>query len=132
MASLEQVRAIFDAGEIGVILIGMPGLEKRLARYPQFYSRIGFVHEFRPLAAAETRQLLEHHWTPAGVRLPEHPLDPETVAAIIRITGGNFRLLNRLLTQIERILEVNVLEEVTKAVVEAARESLVIGQALCG
>jgi hypothetical protein len=27
MASLEQVRAIFDAGEIGVILIGMPGLE---------------------------------------------------------------------------------------------------------
>jgi hypothetical protein len=27
MASLEQVRAIFDGGEIGVILIGMPGLE---------------------------------------------------------------------------------------------------------
>ena len=26
MASLEQVRAIFDAAEIGVILIGMPGL----------------------------------------------------------------------------------------------------------
>jgi DNA transposition AAA+ family ATPase len=27
MASLEQVHAIFEAGEIGVILIGMPGLE---------------------------------------------------------------------------------------------------------
>jgi DNA transposition AAA+ family ATPase len=88
MASLEQVRAIFDASEIGVILIGMPGLEKRLARYPQFYSRIGFVHEFRSLGATEIRQLFEQGWTPPGVRLPL--LDQESVAAIIRITGGNF------------------------------------------
>ena len=129
MASLEQVRAIFDAGDIGMILIGMPGIEKRLARYPQFYSRIGFVHEFRPLAANEIRDLLEKGWVPTGVTLPEQPLGSEAVASIIRMTGGNFRLLNRLLTQIERILEVNSLQEVTKVVVEAARESLVIGEA---
>ena len=104
MAALEQVRAIFDAGEIGLILIGMPGLEKRFARYPQFYSRIGFVHEFRPLGSTEIRQLLEQRWAPPGVHLPQQPLDAETVAVIIRITGGNFRLLNRLLTQMERIL----------------------------
>jgi len=55
-------------------------------------------------------------------------LDSQTVAVIIRVSGGNFRLLNRLLTQIQRILEINTLEEVTKTVVEAARESLVIGQ----
>ena len=128
MASLEQVRAIFDAGDIGLVLIGMPGLEKRLARYPQFYSRIGFFHEFRPLGISEIQQLLSRHWTPQGVTLPRKPLDTETTAAIIRVTGRNFRLLSRLLAQIERLLEINLLDEVTKAVVEAARESLVVGE----
>jgi hypothetical protein len=81
------------------------------------------------LAAKEISQLLDHRWTPPGVHLPQHSLDSETVATIIRITGCNFRLLNHLLTQMERIFEMNSLQAVTKAVVEAARESLVIGQA---
>jgi DNA transposition AAA+ family ATPase len=126
MASLEQMRAIFDAGGIGLVLIGMPGIEKRLARYPQFYSRIGFVHEFRTLSAEQVREPLARRWWPAGAARALE-LDPETVAAIIRVTSGNFRLLGRLLTQ-GRILEINGLTRVNTAVIDAARESLVIGQ----
>ncbi|MCU1225985.1 MAG: ATP-binding protein [Edaphobacter sp.] len=67
MNSLEQMRSIFDEGSTGMVLIGMPGIEKRIARFPQFYSRIGFVHEFRPLDATEMQNLLERRWTPVGV-----------------------------------------------------------------
>ena len=87
-----------------MVLIGMPGIEKRVARFPQFYSRIGFVHEFRPLDEAQMARPLNERWLPAGVRLPDALLAPEVIATLIRMSGGgNFRLL----TQVERFLKVN-------------------------
>jgi DNA transposition AAA+ family ATPase len=49
------------------------------------------------------------------------------LAALVRITGGNFRLLHRLLSQVACMMEINALPTVSRSVVEAVRESLVIG-----
>lgn len=128
LAGLELLRDIYDREQIGLILIGMPGLEKRLSRYPQLYSRVGFAHEFKPLSQEEVRFILERKCDELG--LPFHPddfTDAEAVTALIRITGGNFRLIHRMFAQIERILEINELKTITKEVVEVARQSLVIG-----
>ncbi len=111
----------------------MPGIERRLARYPQLYSRIGFAHEYRPLNPDELYVVLTRRWHAAGLATaPGHaPNDDFTqtvaIATIARITGGNFRLVDRLLTQIDRIRQINDLETVSPEVVEAAREALLIG-----
>lgn len=127
MPSLEQLRDHYDRSRLGLILIGMPGIEKRLARYPQLYSRVGFVHHYRPLAAEEQAFVLAKHWPHLGLHDLDDFTTAEAVAAVTRVTGGNFRLTARLAAQIERILEINHLRTVTKEVVDAARESLVIG-----
>jgi DNA polymerase III delta prime subunit len=130
MPGLEQLRDVYDRHAMGLILIGMPGIEMRLARYPQLYSRVGFVHQFRPLSLEEARFVITEKWQQLGLAVrPDDFTDAEALAAILRITGGNFRLMQRLLTQVERILQINELRTVTKEVVEAARESLVIGLA---
>jgi hypothetical protein len=65
MNSLEQVRSVFDSGDMGMILI---------------------------VGAAEVQGLLERCWTPPGVTLPDSGLTPEVVARLVRMTGGNLRL----------------------------------------
>lgn len=58
---------------------------------------------------------------------PEDFTDAQAIAAIERITRGNFRLLERLFPQIARVLKINQLEAITDDVVEAAASILVIG-----
>ena len=128
MAALEQLRDLYDRLHFGLVLIGQPGLEKSLARYPQLYSRVGFAHQFRVLSEEEIRWLLQERWSHLGMHIRVDDFtDQEALAAIVRITGGNFRVIHRLLMQVERILEINHLQTVTKEVVEKARERLVLG-----
>ena len=127
-AALEYLRDIFDRNDIGLILIGMPGIEKRMSRYPQLYSRVGFAHHYRPLLGDELSFVLTRHWQKLGLQLDGADFtDAQAVASIARITGGNFRLLRRLFLQIERVLRVNELTVITDDVVNAARSTLVIG-----
>lgn len=126
--ALEQVRDLHDRREIGVILIGMPGLEKRLTRYPQLYSRVGFVHEYETMSNEEVKFILEKHCETLSLSFSMDDFtDQETLASIARITHGNFRLLRRLLSQSQRIMKINNLKLLTKEVLEAARNNLVIG-----
>jgi hypothetical protein len=74
------------------------------------------------------RLIFAYKWEQLGLKLVADDFTTaEAMAAIIRITGGNFRLVHRLFSQIERVLQINGLRAITPDVVDAARQSLVIG-----
>ena len=81
-------------------LIGFPARKKdrnlncQTSTSPQLYSQpVGFVHEFRPLDATEMRELLDRHWTPVGVTLPDEPFAPEVIARLITTAELNQGLI---------------------------------------
>lgn len=61
--------------------------------------------------------MLAHHWQRPGLTLTADDFtDSEAVAAVARITNGNFRLVQRLFAQITRILDINQPTTVTSEV----------------
>jgi hypothetical protein len=76
----------------------MPGFDRQLARYPQLYSRVGFAHQYRPLDPEDISPVLAHYWQQLGLAFPD---DADGAAnAITRTTGGNFRLIERLVSRL--------------------------------
>jgi DNA transposition AAA+ family ATPase len=126
--ALELLRDQHDRTHLPIILIGMPGIDQRFRHYPQLYSRLGFSHHYRALGRDELHFVLDRHWKRLGRTLdPEDFTDAQAIAAVERITRGNFRLLERLFPQVARVLKINQLETITDDVIEAAASILVIG-----
>ena len=81
-----------------------------------------------PSATIEVLFVLERQWRKLGHTLdPDDFTDVQTIAAIERITCGNFRLLQRLLPQIQCVPRINESDVITNDVIKAARSNLVIG-----
>lgn len=110
-------------------------ITKQYRRFEEFCNAclrekyIGFAHKYLPVSEEELLFILKHHWEKLGLQLDKQDFsDSEAIAAIARTTNGNFRLIHRLFSQIERIMKVNQLKSITKEVVQAARDCLVIGK----
>ncbi len=126
--ALEQLRDFFDRTDLGLILIGMPGFDRQLARYPQLYSRIGFAHQYRPLDSTDLPAVLGHYWQQLGHTY--QPDDADHVEAAKVITANHRRQLPAHRTPHDpnrRVMTINHLDHIAPDVVHAARQMLVIG-----
>lgn len=125
---LEYLRDLYDRTSMSIILIGSPGIERRLRRsgYGQLHSRFNFVYQMKPIHTAEMRLFIQHKSMSMKLPLIE---DEAVSAAIMRIADGNFRRLHRIFAEIERLQSLNRLPMITLDLVEAAREGLLLGAA---
>jgi hypothetical protein len=97
---LETLRDIYDLVGVPVILVGMNEVARKLARHPQFYSRIGRVVEFQPLDAEEI-QRLALEW--CGLELESNAAE----RLYKETEEGDFRLVVKALSMLEERVKVN-------------------------
>ena len=105
-------------------LVGRPGLV-----VPATNARpIPTLAHQLPHRVQELQHVIQRQSQQLGLGLELHDLtDTSVLSSIVRITGGNFRLVERLFAQIERVAQINEVATLTPELVEAAQESLVIG-----
>lgn len=96
----------------------MPGVDKRLARDPQLYSRIGFAHEHRQSTPEELTAVLAIRLPPEDEAADDGPAHAKAITTIIWILGGFFRLVDRQPTRIERVPTVHSFTGLTPEIVD--------------
>lgn len=131
---LEVARDLYDRTGISVVLLGTPKLERRVEKFPQLYSRIGFYLEYEPFSVQETEDFLalalsEWEGLVDGPRIRTATrtftaAERAAIRGIHRTTGGVVREIRRLMEQVERIVRVNGVPGMDIDVVRLAAECL--------
>jgi DNA transposition AAA+ family ATPase len=123
---LELLRDIYDRSTLSILLIGAPGIDRRLQRagYGQLHSRFDFVYQMKSMSKAEMRLFIEQKWLELKLPLTA---DDTISSAIMRLGDGNFRRLNRIFGEVSRLQKLNCLPMITPDLIETARRSLLMG-----
>jgi len=125
LGALEVLRDLYDRGNLSVLLIGSPGIERRLRRsgYGQLHSRFHLAYEMQPLNTDEMRLFISQKWLELNLPLSA---DDRVSAAIMRIANGNFRALHRIFDEMQRLQRLNRVAIITSELVEMARQDLLL------
>jgi DNA transposition AAA+ family ATPase len=126
LGALEVIRDLYDRTPLNILLIGSPGIERRLRRsgYGQLHSRFTLAYEIQPLTNDEMRVFIARKWQ--ELNLP-CTADDAVSTAIMRIAHGNLRVLHRIFAEIKRLQKINCLLTITPDLVEVARKGLLLG-----
>lgn len=121
---LEELRDLQERWNVGIILIGDPGMESSLPRMFHFADRVRYAEKFEALTTSEVSQYVDYQAEALQISKPR----AEVYAMINSYSRGNPRTLGHLFALIERILKINsdIVDGITPEVVDTARELMLV------
>lgn len=117
---MEIIRGIFDQSEVGIVIAGEPRLEAEIkGSLARFANRMDFYYKLRGLTAQEVRDYLEGYEVDEAAML-------EFISRATNAQTGCFRLLDRTLNNVLRILKETGQTQVTMKVVNQASSMMML------
>lgn len=111
---MEILRGIFDQADVGIVIAGEPKLEAQLKTYlARMANRVDFYTSLHGLTASEVSRFLE------GFDIDEEAMG-ELTARACNPQNGCFRLLDRTISNVLRILQSTQQGRVTLKIIEQA------------
>lgn len=117
---MEILRAIFDQSDVGIVIAGEPKLEAQIKSYlVRMANRVDFYASLRGLTASEVENYL------AGYNVEPDAL-AELKARACNMQTGCFRLLDRTLNNVLRILSEAGGDTITLKIIEQASSMMML------
>ena len=114
LKKMEIIRGIFDQSDVGIVIAGEPRLETEIkTNLVRFANRMDFYYKLKGLSAQEVKDYLE------GYDIDE-PAMAEFISRAQNTQTGCFRLLDRTLNNVLRILKDSGKTKVTMKVISQA------------
>ena len=122
--SIKCLEAICDFAEehkLGIVLLGMPGFDRRIRNYDQINNLVGFYHIFNTPRTDELRAILEARWQRQQVTIEDGAIE-----MLEKVTNSNIRKLVNINAEMSRVCELNSISIITPELVQLASKTLLL------
>ena len=117
---MEILRGIFDQSDVGMVIAGEPRLEAQIKSYlTRFANRVDFYASLKGLQAKDVERYLE------GYKIEQEALN-ELVSRACNNQKGCFRLLDRTLNNVFRIMNENAQETINLKTIAQASNMMML------
>ena len=121
---LKCLEVIADFGKkhgIGIVLIGLPGFDRRIRNYQPIDNYVGFYHVFNTPRTEELRAILEARW-----QCPEITFEDSAVQLLQKVTNSNIQKLVNINAEMSRVCELSSVTIITPDLVTLASKTLLL------